>query len=91
VGASHGNSGGRGSFTQGYLIAKGGNGGTYGGGKGGDAGKAAVTNAYTVQNGSAATFYGGGGGGGGVAITGGVDAGSGGKGYQGVVYIAIPA
>ena len=62
----------------------GGVGGVYGGGSGGDS----YTSNTTTLVGSSATFYGGGGGGGGFYST--STAKSGGKGYQGVVYIAIP-
>lgn len=62
----------------------GGVGGVYGGGSGGDS----YSSNTTTLVGSSATFYGGGGGGGGFYST--STAKSGGKGYQGVVYIAIP-
>lgn len=61
----------------------GGIGGTYGGGEGGPAGTSSV-------DGSSGTFYGAGGGGGGFYWSSSITAKSGGSGYQGVVYIAIP-
>ena len=66
-------------------------GGDYGGGQGGDA-YVTYDEAY-AWGGESATFYGSGGGGGGYAKSGGstTDKGIGGAGYQGVVYIRVPA
>lgn len=83
-GGTNGGNGRQGSSTGG----KGGAGGTYGGGAGGSG-----SSQYSA-NGSSATFYGGGGGGYGMydwndwrgTVTGSV-----GSGYQGVVYIRVPA
>ena len=82
-GGSNGLAGGYGDSTAG---------GTYGGGKGGYA-SAGPSESPFASNGSAASFYGGGGGGGGYAndLWMGTATGAGGAGYQGVVYIRIPA
>lgn len=81
-GSNGGNGGGSGSGTSG---------GNYGGGNGGSA-SADQLNTYG-GTGRPATFYGSGGGGGGYAeseaSTG--SSGSGGAGYQGIVYIRVPA
>ena len=75
----------------GGVTGSGTTGGDYGGGQGGDA-YITYDEAY-VWGGESATFYGSGGGGGGYAKSGGstTDKGIGGAGYQGVVYIRIPA
>lgn len=82
-GGSNGSNGG----TYGSGIA----GGNYGGGKGGTA-RAEQLSTYGAPGGNA-TFYGSGGGGGGYATseTASSDSGAGGAGYQGVVYIRVPA
>lgn len=82
-GGSDGSNGKMTSSTSSTSIYFGGIGGTYGGGEGGPAGTSSV-------DGSSGTFYGAGGGGGGFYWSSSITAKSGGSGYQGVVYIAIP-
>lgn len=82
-GGSDGSNGKITSSTSSTSIYFGGIGGTYGGGEGGPAGTSSV-------DGSSGTFYGAGGGGGGFYWSSSITAKSGGSGYQGVVYIAIP-
>ena len=82
-GGSNGLAGGYGNGTAG---------GTYGGGNGGYA-SAGPSESPSGYKGYAASFYGGGGGGGGYAhdMWSGNATGAGGAGYQGVVYIRVPA
>lgn len=82
-GGSDGSDGKRTSSSSATSTYFGGIGGTYGGGEGGPAGTSSV-------DGSSGTFYGAGGGGGGFYWSSSIKAKSGGSGYQGVVYIAIP-
>lgn len=82
-GGSDGSDGKRTSSSSATSTYFGGIGGTYGGGEGGPAGTSSV-------DGSSGTFYGAGGGGGGFYWSSSITAKSGGSGYQGVVYIAIP-
>lgn len=93
-GSNGSNGGARGSYTKGTTIA-GGTGGVRGAGNGGSA--CVNADGTPVQgDGKAATFYGSGGGGGGGATNGEtrsstIWSSNGGAGYQGVMYIAIPA
>ena len=70
----------------------GGAGGVKGGGKGGAASDSSLYGQSYTYNGASATFYGSGGGGGGSHVNAYVEAapGSGGAGYQGVVYLRVP-
>ena len=70
----------------------GGTGGNKGGGKGGAASDSSLYGSSYTYNGTGATFYGSGGGGGGSHVNAYVEAspGSGGAGYQGVVYLRVP-
>lgn len=79
------------SGSEGNGGTNGGNGGSSGGYTGGA--KGGGNGGYPGSNGGAATFYGsGGGGGGGMASTQtSTSSGAGGAGYQGVVYIRVPA
>ena len=84
-GGTNGGNGYPGGSTQVYKPSAG-NGGSYGGGTGG-------TGTYPTYNGGNATYYGSGAGGGGYFRSNGgiVDLFPGGSGYQGIVYIRIPA
>ena len=83
TGGSNGSNGGEGTTSTSLSGALGGD---YGGGQGGAA------TAQADSNGKAATFYGSGGGGGGAAnISTSTFVGTGGSGYQGVVYILFPS
>ena len=87
AGGSNGGSGGAGRYSDSSSLS-GGSGGNYGGGAGGSSSNSGG------NGGSGARFYGSGGGGGGckvVPYTWSPDSGSGGSGYQGVVYIRVPA
>ena len=85
-GTNGGNGKSAGSIATGKTSATGGAGGTRGGGKGGNA------TSSSGSSGSNATFYGSGGGSYGVSVlSGGNSYGSGGSGYQGVVYLLVPA
>lgn len=94
-GGSGGTNGGNGNGTGAYISptiyneeeSSGGSGGKYGGGRGGNA----SWKDSTGYGGGSATFYGSGGGGGGYGQHYQTTAASGGAGYQGVVYIRIPA
>lgn len=93
AGGSNGSSGERGSDSHSvcesrYKTISGGTGGSYGGGVGGSI----RFPDHAGTDGNAATYYGSGGGGAGsVYYAGKQYKGEGGAGYQGVVYIAIPA
>ena len=84
-GGTNGGNGYPGGSTQVYKPSAG-NGGSYGGGAGG-------TGTYPTYNGGNATYYGSGAGGGGYFRSNGgiVDLFPGGSGYQGIVYMRIPA
>lgn len=87
AGGSNGGSGSAGMYSQSSTLS-GGSGGNYGGGVGGSSSNSGG------NGGSGARFYGSGGGGGGckvVPYTWSPDSGSGGAGYQGIVYIRVPA
>lgn len=87
AGGSNGGSGGAGRYSDSSSLS-GGSGGNYGGGAGGSSSNSGG------NGGSGARFYGSGGGGGGckvVPYTWSPDSGSGGAGYQGIVYIRVPA
>lgn len=87
AGGSNGGSGGAGRYSDSSTLS-GGSGGNYGGGAGGSSSNSGG------NGGSSARFYGSGGGGGGckvVPYTWSPDSGSAGSGYQGVVYIRVPA
>lgn len=87
AGGSNGGGGGAGMYSQSSSLS-GGIGGNYGGGAGGSSSNSGG------NGGSSAKFYGSGGGGGGckvVPYTWSPDSGSGGAGYQGIVYIRVPA
>lgn len=94
-GGSGGTNGGNGNGTGAYISptiyneeeSSGGSGGNYGGGRGGNA----SWKDSTGYGGGSATFYGSGGGGGGYGQHYQTTAASGGAGYQGVVYIRVPA
>ena len=88
-GGTNGGNGGKGSQTDGISVNNGGSGGSTGGGKGGNAGTNATNGNVVASSGSNASFYGSGGGGG--ALYRMTMSGSGGSGYQGVVYLLIPA
>lgn len=86
TGGTNGGGGAAGKYTS-NSNQPGGSGGNYGGGTGGSSSNGGG------NNGSSATFYGSGGGGGGLKVvpyTWTPDSGSGGYGYQGVVYIRVP-
>ena len=85
-GGTNGGSGSSGSSqSTSTTILSGGAGGTNGGGKGGDASNG------SAGNGSSGSFYGAGGGGGAYfRANSNTKVGSGGKGYQGVVYLLVP-
>ena len=87
VGGKGGTNGGNGSnSTSSSYSMTGGDGGEYGGGKGG------TPTTYDAVGGGAATFYGGGGGGAGYFYNNAsTTQRSSGAGYQGVVYIRVPA
>ena len=94
-GGSGGTNGTNGNGTGSYISptvynqeeSSGGSGGTYGGGSGGNA----SWKDSTGYAGGSATFYGSGGGGGGYGQHYQTTAAAGGAGYQGVVYIRVPA
>lgn len=86
VGGTNGSGGAAGKYTS-NSNQPGGSGGNYGGGTGGSSSNSGG------NSGSSATFYGSGGGGGGLKVvpyTWTPDSGSGGAGYQGIVYVRVP-